>query len=251
MSLFEKNIRRLGTFLLAGAFAVSGCSTYISLGQRDDYHHQSSRYTDLGIRAALDIVESTAGLSREKRSVPIHPDDGGPSRGGVMLDMEAGGLTPRLGLELSRGTEDLRLKIGGDMKFDLGNEMESNEKRQNLPPPYESYGYGNVFQEYTFIPFVGLDMNLSDSTNFGFEIGTPFARHVYEIGDYRYGHHTARAKDSYNGFGNSINATLKSELLPGYVIGIVYGIEKYDVRLAGEKTDIDVQSVSLFFRKRH
>src|SRR3989338_6822221 len=235
--------KRLGIILLAGALFASGC--YYPIKRSEKHPSPESIYTEVGVRAGADITRIDFGLSREKRTVPVHPDDGvhiGASRDGVTMN-ESYFVRPRLGVEWSRGTRDLRFKAGGDAKILAGQHDRKLQKAGG-----ESYGY-ITSDHFTLSPFIGLDAKLYKDMGLGIELGIPFTRGEYEKGHYRYNRSESIAKYPWGDFGKSINVRLNSrdKSYFGHFKGFVYGFEQYDTRLGGEQTSIDIQSISLLF----
>ncbi len=255
-SVFEKISGYVGSLLLAGAMAVSGCSVYHPIKRSEEYfkpqpkyviappvHNSDSIYTEIGVRAGVDIARTDVRLSKEKRTVPVHPADAKGSSGrGVVMGSESYSIRPHLGLEWSIGRDDLRFKLGGDAKVDF---FEHDQKLQALPSGYESYGYNDT-KSYTLTPFVGFDAELYDKIGLGLEFGLPFNKGEYEIGHYRWDSKEPIARYPWRTFGKSINIRLGDKLKGDHkdFWGFVYGIEKYDTELGGEKTDIESHSIS-------
>ncbi len=241
MTFFENIARRLGTYLLAGAMTVGGCSMYSTMEREARYGYP---YREIGMRSGAFFGAMDTDLSREKRKVSIHTDDEGSSGGEVVMSRYLSTFSLVMGLEWSEGTDDLRFKTGVDGKFGL---IYRNTEKPDLPEPepYESYGCaeGNFF---TLSPFVGLDTEIH-GIGLGLELGLPFTKGKYEVRHYRYDRDDEPiAKYSWEDFGKSINIRLgqypRDGIIDGY--GIVYSFEQYDTRLGGERANIDMHGIS-------
>lgn len=240
--------------LLAASLSFSGCAYHLS--ERDDSKHNNENhsnkiYTATEIRFNLDIATIDSGLSKESRKVPVHQADGGPSRGGVIVTNRTGPLRLGIGAERSIGTDKFRISIGGEAWVTpISDILDAYQTKQDLPSPYESYAYGGTFQRFALIPFLGIKTSLLDRIILDAEYGFPYSNFTFEKGHYRWDSYETIRKSSCAALGTSFSINLCYKYSPLGAIGIIYQSEDYDnTRLAGERTDISVNSFSLVVLK--
>lgn len=236
MSL-TKIINSAKRLLLVGLLAaVTGCSMYFPMGKRKRLYNQV--YFEYGARPGMEIARSEFNLSKERQTIPIHPDDGDPSQGSVAVKgFDEDYFRLNIGLEGSIIIADyLRLKTGGDIKFGFGGE-DDKMKLQPLPPPYQSYG-GITFSRHclTSVPFIGLSINLGDKLKCDVEVGCPYTRYSVKRWHHRYNSKEPIDKYSWQGFGESLNVNLGYKF-DNVSFGLGYGIEKYRGKGAKMKTE--------------
>ena len=231
--MLEKIINSAKCLVLAGAIAISGCSGYLPI--KKQYFPNSNVYGETSLRGKMECVTTKYGLSKEKRTIPVHDEDGGASRGQVVLPDDVFSIRCTGGIEQSIGTENLRFKIGGDLGI---NPPTTEEKLQNLPAPYESYGYVKYGPDLIISPFVGVDVKLNKKTTLNFEVGHIFADYKYEVGHYRWSKYKSTEKDSDKAQGNLIRLGIMYQV-DYRAIGIGIGFERVDSMLGDERTRID------------
>lgn len=200
----EKIIKSVKNFgraaLLAGSMLVSGCmgaAGYIPLN--DSRSH--GVYPEIGIRCG---VEGLGGLDvnagETLHYIPIHPDDGGTSRGGVHTEFEYPGcFFVSAGLECSIGTRETR--FSGGIDFRAGGSYNEAQEIQPLPPPYESYGWTEEEMSSPYMPFVRFNQKVSREVSIGFEAGFPYAEVEASTGHYRNNQYETIMRGTWKGFG--------------------------------------------------
>jgi hypothetical protein len=198
------------------------------------------------MRASNDYVAWTPHTTREQRTVPVHPADGGASRGqATTSDFYGCALRPRLGIAGSLGTDSFRIKIGLDNMLNMGI---TNLKKQNLPdPPYESYAFCRFSPDpVTFKPFVGFESELA-KVLFGAELGITYSSFRLSKGHYRWCDYETIEK-YYLGSGPGVFAGLMLAFRAdrNTYIGAMYGFENYFIQ---NRQDIQCHTISLLFRK--
>jgi len=273
MKTLKQTLEKIANPIRAGLCAAllslaSGCAFYFPSEKFEKYRDGDEIYSEVGLRAGAEIGIGTMQLSEEKRSVYVHADDGGPSRGKVVLDIDKD-FTPmqvKLGLEGSVGVKAVRVKAGFDLKQNSGTYTEpvteaeypkdaassdryADIKLQPLPggyvhdfgpfghwEGYESYGYAQLSQDgfASIDPFVGIDFNLGHENNFmlGFEYGFPYTEYNFEKGHWRWNSFETIERDSYKGRGQRMTAKIGYRPVCLYV-----SQEDYKVKLGDEKAD--------------
>jgi hypothetical protein len=250
MKTLEKIVKTAKGVLLTGLLtAIAGCVTYVPITSNKRYDEEM--YSEAGARLNLIYAPVKVNLSKEKRTIPVHPDDGGASKGGVVINLNevdaASTVRANLGLEGSIGTEYIRFKAGGDIK--LNPQGVEHRELQPLPFPYESYGCARLTSEtLTFAPFIGVDVKLKNNWRFGIELGAPYDCYRVEKWHYRFDQNELTEKDSWRGYGTSFRVMV-SYGSDDVFIGFGYGQEIYPVKLFNEKTDINVHTFSFVIGK--
>ena len=244
--MLEKIVRTARNLLLLGALAVAGCSAYAPI---KDSNILPSDKVKTGIcwRASSDYVGWTPHASREQRTVPIHPADGGPSRGQATTPNYYGcPLRPRFGIAGSLGTDEFRVKIGLDNMFNMGIMA---GKKQDLPdPPYESYAFSKLSPDLiTFRPFIGIEAEVLDTLLIGTELGITYSSFSLSKGHYRWDDYETIEKYSLgSGLGIFTGIKLALKVDDNLYIGAMYGYENYFIN---EKPDIQCHTFSILLRK--
>ncbi|HLD56793.1 MAG TPA: hypothetical protein VJA47_00700 [archaeon] len=187
-------------------------------------------------------------LGKEEMTVPIHPDDANAARDeGVVMDSDRHMYSLFVGFERIQklGTR-LAWRAGVDAKITAVNGVRET-KLQNLPDPYESYGYSVVPSGHkTITPFVGIDIKLDGNKVIGFDMGVPFSRGgKYVIGHYRWDDWEPIAEYSWDGFGRSATIRLGTCGEITDFFGLMYTVESYPVHRSGEKSSIFIHSITL------
>ena len=245
----------LPALVLGIALLGTGCSTMVF---DDKPLNQPGVYFQTRVRVAYDIVGWDPGLSSVQRTVPVHPNDGGPANGAVTLDIGGSTSGPRLGLLAAIGPNFLRLVFGGEVRI---NPMADDEEfgvgqhdheMQPLPFLHESRGYA-LFDpnQYTLTPFIGVESIIFKQFILGLEYGAPHTEFTWEKGHERFDEFQIIEKDVWDGRGHSGRIRfgyIFSEDL-GYV-GIEYAREHYDAEFSGIDTDVDANVFSIVFEAR-
>jgi len=249
--------------LLAGLLGLSsGCMSYHPISK---YNHSKPQnfYSELGWRSAIETPVLSAHLSKEQKYVPIHPDDGGPGRGGrsLSIDSDIRIFDVKLGLEGSTGFERFRIKAGanasyfiplygGDVKNGYPKENDKSDrlasiKLQPLPYPYESYAYGQFrkITEFETEPFVGIEFFPGSDLGLSLEVSKPSATFKFEKGHWRWNSFEPIEKEAWKGRGTRY--MLKADFYEKYydcyekTWGFFAGYEKYDAEFSENKTPVD------------
>jgi hypothetical protein len=236
----------IGAGLLSLAMIInSGCAMQMT-SQMLNQRAEVSRgvYFDLDGQAFCKVSQVKPNLSIQDRTVTVHPADGGPSRGEVVLDYGDSYNIPSLGASYSAsiGTRSLiRAKAGIEGRWNLSWDYDGcvEQKLQPLPRPYESYGYSAYKQnEFAYKPFVGVDLTLFDHLRLGVEFGRPSGEFDYEIGDYRWDTYTPRYEKSWKGMGKSFTKTI-GFVGDGFGISISEDEEEYgSISPSGKNAEI-------------
>jgi hypothetical protein len=241
--------------ILAGAIALSsGCA---STNHSKITKAHEPMYFDCNPRGQLTAAVYTPHLGKKTQTVPIHPADGGPSRGEATADIKWGfDMRFSYGIEGSFGTEKLRINAGLDGILDLGGIAPGGYRSgiyavelQPLPASegYESYAFTCLEPTLlTYMPFAGLEIKPSDKTKLGFEFGMPHNKFKFNKGHDRWGMWETTERDSWEGFGKSIGLYFTLEDRKGRDT-LCWGIsrESYDSEFLGEKGKIDIYLLSM------
>ncbi len=228
-------------------------------------------FINLQARNSFDIVDWNPKLSSTQRYVPVHPADGGPSQGGVSLDLDGVAGTARLGMVGMIGNKHIRFYIGGDARFnpsydgdddiddfdddgdiEFRNSNMRDIERMPLVPGTNSYGYAWMeASEYSLIPLAGMEAELGDYFIIGAEYGLPNTKFRFEKGHFRVGYTEPIERDVWDGFGQSASVKAGVRLLDNHgFFGVQYAYERYDAEFSGIGTDIEANVFSILFELR-
>ncbi|MBD3309830.1 hypothetical protein GF351_01280 [Candidatus Woesearchaeota archaeon] len=239
--------RRLAT---AAALAAAGCSTTTNVVDIGIPRKGSAVSARAGIRGGISLNIMETDIPEEARTVHVHPADGGPERGKVVMpNQDQWFLNLGLGIESSIGTDYLRLKGGIDGRLNPVQASDTLEKEwQDLPPPYKSGAYSFLESDlFSPIPFVGVEATVFDRLSLLFEYGWPQQQFEYHAGHDRFGIYwpvtVARSDPSGQSMTAAIYYHIKDKFEDPY-IGITFTREKFDFKDLG--TEIDVQRYALF-----
>lgn len=191
--------------ILAGAIALgglgAGCASIQDAGIVNG--------TDIGYRLGGGVLKNN--LSREDRTVYVHPADGGKEKGGVLMSVNrVSGAGLSIFGEETTGPRWLRLKAGieGRINSFSGEDRED----QPLPSPYHSIGWATFSEDsFSWMPYVGVELrtDLDDFAVFlGVNRGWPESGFEFRKGDQRYGIDNTEFSDSWRGYGNSYTVYL-------------------------------------------
>lgn len=239
--MLEKIINSAKHLLFAGLIALAGCSAYYPVS-KSSKPNADSVYSEFGLRGKIEATATNYGLSREKRTIPVHGEDGGPSKGGVIMPRTVYSMRLSGGIEQSIGTEDLRFKFGGDIGANMPFNM---QELQKLPAPYESYVYMEYGPDIIASPFIGMDIKLSKKAILSLEAGRIFTDYKIEAGHYRYCGHEDILKDSGKAQGNMIRIGAIYKIDDYKSLGIGLGFERCDTLLGDERTRIDAHTLNI------
>ena len=236
--------------LFAGAMLVSGCVGAGMYLPFNNTKHKHGAYLEAGVRGNVNMTGfPTVDAGGNIHTIPVHPDDGGPSMGSVTTEFESDcTFNIAAGLECSYGTKNTRVHAGIDGR--LGTNFTAYERQlQPLPPPYESYGWSRMeWKGSSYIPFVGVSQRIAKNFVMGFEMGWPSAESDAEAGHHRNNMPEAICGGTWEGFGRRycLNFTYEerySSTVNKYNLAIVY--ETYEPDFGGERGN--VESFTLMF----
>ncbi|MBW2972875.1 hypothetical protein KY346_00610 [Candidatus Woesearchaeota archaeon] len=243
--MLEKIIKSARNLLLLGALAVTGCSAYAPLKSTNILDSKKVK-TQVCLRSGIDYVGWTPHTTSEQRTVPIHPADGGSSRGKITTQNYYDcPFRPRLGIAGSLGNDSCRIKIGLDNMLNLGI---MNGEEQDLPKPYESYGFSTFHPDLiTFKPFIGLETEFLDTLLISLEAGITYSSFRLYKGHYRWADYEKIEKYSLgSGPGVFAGMDLALKLDKDIYFGARFGFENYFI---DGRPDIQCYSGSLLLIK--
>lgn len=202
-------------------------------------------------------------LGRKIQTTSVHPDDSGFLTGETTADLKgekkvAGALT--VGLVGLIGDDDLKLKIGGDLRYNfLSHEDDYHEGlydwRQQVsdtrPPSQGSFVFSQLIPDhFTYIPFVGVETKLSESLLLGIEMGFPYMEWEVRSGHDRWARWETIQRDSWRGFGRRYTGSILYKISEDNELFLSPFYEKYSPKFAGEGAKIDAFGVFLGMRFR-
>ena len=230
------------SILAAGLLWTSGCAI-----QNTAKIPRKGHYYEIGTRIHLTTPKIDLKLSEQARTIPIHEDDGGPSRGSVLTDPDI--TDPyRIGIGLfgGIGCKHVNLSTGVDFNYTYfgdGDYWNEDRKIQPLPSPYNSQAYSVTRMDDTFSvePFVGLDLKIWYIL-LGAEYSWPYLGAEFEKGHHRYNQREIIIKDHDETYGEKF--TLKAGITAEDTIAFYlwYSVESYNLDLSGESTDLEATS---------
>lgn len=239
---------KIGLFLLVigvGLF-FGGCSF-------SSFEEEKSSDPLIKPRFGLDAVQwEVKKLGRKIQTTSVHPADSGFLTGETTTDLDGEkgwDPAPKLGLIGLIGGEDLRLKLGGDVRYNPAASANGYQEgfydvRQQISDTRLATSGSFVFTQLTpdhltYIPFVGAETRIAENIFLSFEVGFPYMEWKVRSGHDRWAHWETVQRDTWKGFGmryaGSISFTTNGR--GEFFISPFY--EKYDPEFAGEEAEIE------------
>lgn len=237
MKVKERLGRCIKAGLAAGAIALGSLGYSADAGAEDTFENR----IESGFRIGEGSVKND--LNCEKRTVYIHPDDGGKERGGVVMDINelSDGGTVSLYCEGSTGLEWLRLKAGIEGR--LNSFSVEDKGLQPLPPPYESYGWAEFSEDsLSWMPYVGAELRWNVTDDFslyaGANRGWVESGFTYKSGHERYCQVNTDFSEHDRVWGNNYTfyigiSGLRKKDEPHENLYLAYTIEDYKADISG------------------
>jgi hypothetical protein len=231
--------------LIAGSTALGGCAGYYKQGEQ---HDKEGFYAETELRGGFEYMQYRAKLGDKIQTTPVHPDDWFLS-GATKAEVKRGWDIPiRGGAGASVGIPELRVGAGLDARI---NPLHASEEREGIfkteqqssdkrAPQDAAFVYTDLKPAwFTIIPTLTAEANLGD-VRIRAEAGMPYGGFKVESGHDRYCELEPVQRDSWKGFGRRFTLGADIPVTEGLRVGIMGGIEKYNVEFCGEKGKIDV-----------
>lgn len=223
-------------------------------------------YPAVEARMGLDYVYYRTKLPHQIETTPVHPDDAGFLTGETRADVDSGyDIAPKLGLGASLGGENLRLIVGGDVRYNPGATTSDDDsdaynftweygdgiyQRKQQASDTRSMDSGSfVFTSFdpegvTYVPSVGIEATFFKKIRLGIEAGLPYSRFKVRSGHDRFRRWQTVQKDSWTGYGESFGASIgciddNPSDAKRSSISLSVRQERYEPRFAGERAEID------------
>ena len=235
----------LHSAIIAGAATLAGCAGYYKQGEEA---HKEGFYIESELRGGMEYMQYRAKLGNKIQTTPVHPDDWFLS-GETKAEVKRGWDIPvRGGAGMSVGTPELRVGAGLDARINplhaskeregiFQGEQQSSDKRA---PQDGSFVYSDLRPTwFTIIPTIIAEANLGD-LRIRAEAGMPYGGFDFESGHDRYSELSPVQRYSWKGFGKRGTIGVDFPITEGLRVGVMGGVEKYNVELGGEKGKIDV-----------
>jgi len=156
----------------------------------------------------------------------------------------------KVGLFKGIGDEKLKLNLGADVRFNLvdySEEYKDGFCQESEQVAEDAYETTSVFTQvvsgsFTYIPFVGLDLQWSKDFSLGFEVGFPYAEWEAHSGHHysEYDSWQEAQKDFWKGFGlryaGNAYFNIGDDKNLRFVVSAFY--EMYNPEFAGEEAEI-------------
>jgi len=210
----------------------------------EDNRKQGDKQRGIYIRGGVNSIKYDVNLGSELQTTPIHPDDGGPSRGSATTDIKGGwGSSLSVGVEGLIGSGRLRFAGGIDGRYNYlftdSKDSMYDTALQPLPWPYESYAFTELkIGGLTYMPFAGVKIDLNEDSTLGIQVGFPNTQFDYRSGHYRYSALETVRKDSWKGFGTNVELNFEGQFSDRMGLLITLGREEYRPEFLGQKTKI-------------
>lgn len=187
--------------------------------------------------------------------IGIEPTEWEMKKSGSVLDLKGEKYSQtavKIGLAKEIGEEKIRFKLGADIRYnprDYSTEFNEgfHKEGEAIPLDYDPYNTASVFNQvvpgnFSYIPFVGFDLQWSKDFSLGFELGFPYSEweahsgyHYSEYDDWQ-----ESQKSFWKGFGLKYGANasfkLNDEDTLRFLISAFY--ETYDPEFFEEKAEI-------------
>jgi hypothetical protein len=212
---------KIAALMIAGSALASGCIYNKEMPAREGI------YPSARIGGGVELTGYILELGKNIQTTPMHPDDGGPSAGGAITNLEDGfGLAFRTDLEGSVGTDYLRIKAAAGA-------------RVGIPGGYESYAFTQLNHDFAFIPSVGLKAKVSKNVFLSVDANFPYSGFTATSGHDRYGQWQTVQRDHWQGWGFGVAGTVEARIEENWTGSVSLGWEEYKPEFGGEKAKID------------
>ncbi len=252
----QEYVLRLLYFLLIMVIILSSegyATSFLTFGKEAQNEAEAAEkesiYLSTKARYGLEfIIVGFKDLGSQIQTTPVHPDDSSFLTGQTTtnLDESDWGFGLTAGLVGSIGNDDLRLKIGADIRLNLFRKDDYREgiydvKQQvsdTRPASSGSFVFTQVIPDYfTYIPFAGVEKVLSESLLLSFEFGLPYMKWEVRSGHDRWGKWQTVQEDSWSGFGRRYTGTIAFKR-DGKNVWFISGFyERYRPEFAEGKAD--------------
>lgn len=204
-------------------------------------------------RVGFDLVRwKIEDLGKKIQTTSVHPDDSRFLTGKTTTKVEGkskSDFSPKIGLASIIGDENLNLKIGADIRYNLLSATDGfregfYDTRQQVSDTRLPANGSFVFTQLTpgkaaYMPFVGIEARLAEGLFWGFEIGFPYMKWEARSGHDRWGSWETVQRDSWEGFGIRYAGNLALKIHNNGELYIAPFYEEYSPDFVGEEAKIE------------